>query len=224
MAWDSTMGRDTFPPVTTKADYAYSTIRRQILEGSLRPGQTIDQEALAAELGVSTTPIREALRRLESEQLTLSRAHRETVVTPYSRTLLDETYNVRLALDPFAAGLAAENASAEEQAVIRELLDHHPESGDQVLYLHYNRELHRSIYRSAGNSVLARTLDSLWDLSDRYRIGSVQTSSTGSRAHEEHLAITKAVFDRNKKLAQKLMYEHVAESHRHLQDIIAPSE
>src|SRR5262245_40634132 len=98
----------------TKTDLAYWHVRQEILEGTLAPGSALDQEALAARLGLSTTPVREALRRLESEHLVRSRAHRDTVVAELSPTLLADTYAVRLTLDPLAVMMTAKTASDTE--------------------------------------------------------------------------------------------------------------
>ena len=69
-------------PALTKADYAYAEVRERIMSGVLPQGATVSQEALAAELEVSTTPLREAMRRLSSEGLVVLDAHRDARVTP----------------------------------------------------------------------------------------------------------------------------------------------
>jgi len=95
----------------TKAEAVYIETRSRILKGTLAPGSAVNQEALAAELGVSITPLREALRRLEMEGLIRVEAHRTMTITPLTSRELDETYAIRTQLDPFAAGLAAANTS-----------------------------------------------------------------------------------------------------------------
>ena len=98
----------------TKAKAVYVETRSRILKGMLAPGSAVNQEALAAELGVSITPLREALRRLEMEGLIRMEAHRTMIITPLTRQELHEMYAIRLELDPLAAGLAAANASESE--------------------------------------------------------------------------------------------------------------
>src|SRR3954453_19819920 len=79
----------------SKADAVYAELRRRILEGELAPGAALNQEQVAAALGVSTTPVREALRRLESEALVRTVAHREVYVTPLEVEELVALYEVR---------------------------------------------------------------------------------------------------------------------------------
>src|ERR1700741_2434472 len=128
----------------TKTDLAYLQIRQKILEGDLPPEMSLDQEALAQSLGLSTTPVREALRRLESERLVVSRAHRDTIVAPLSLDTMEEGVAVRLSLDPLAASLAATHASDSERERIRVLSGQHPSEDDPVISVYFNRHLHRS--------------------------------------------------------------------------------
>src|SRR5438094_10422755 len=101
-------------PFTTKAEAVYGELRRRILSGVLEPSAPLNQEALAPELGVSVTPVREAVRRLEAEGLVQFQAHKTVVVAPLSREELREIYEVRLQLDPYAASLATARATEDE--------------------------------------------------------------------------------------------------------------
>lgn len=196
----------------TKTDNAYQQLRARILSGEFAPGTSLDQEALAAELGLSTTPVREALRRLESERLVISRAHRDTVVTPVSITLLEEVYAIRLKLDPMAVGLTARHADASDIAEMQRLLKEDLSGASAADHLYHNRDLHREIYRSCGNSVLVQILDSLWDLSDRYRMITLKDHTTVTSAAVEHAEIVSAIVARDADEAAHLMREHVRQS------------
>lgn len=196
----------------TKTDLAYLQIRQKILEGELPPEMSLDQEALAQSLGLSTTPVREALRRLESERLVVSRAHRDTIVAPLSLDTMEEVFAVRLSLDPLAASLAATHASDSERERIRVLSGQHPSEDDPVISVYFNRHLHRSVYAASGNTTLVEMLDSLWDLSDRYRLIISKGIAGLAMAGEEHSAIVSAVTGGSPDRAAKLMREHVAAS------------
>lgn len=196
----------------TKTELAYVHIRQQILEGQLAPGQSLDQETLAASLGLSTTPVREALRRLESERLVLNNAHRDTVVAPLSFSAVQEVYSVRLSLDPLAAGLAASHATPEQHAAMEALSGEIVPEDDPVGHLHLNRRLHRAIYATSGNSILTQVLDQLWDMSDRYRLVTLSDDEVIRSAQEEHAAIVRAIRDGDAALAGSLMRDHVARS------------
>lgn len=194
---------------------AYRQVREEIVEGIMAPGAAIDQEALAARLGLSTTPVREALRRLESEGLVVSRPHRDTIVAPLSLQQLEDTYAVRLALDPLAVEIAAQDASDDDLGALRELAEKAAAAADSdpVTQMYQNRNLHRAMYRACGNAVLIQTLDTLWDSSDRYRLTLLRGDRTiGSQAHAEHSAIVRAMVERRAGDAAALMREHVAGS------------
>lgn len=195
----------------TKTDQAYLRIRRRILNGELAPGMSLDQEAIAAALGLSTTPVREALRRLESERLVINRAHRDTVVAPLSLAALEEVYAVRLSLDPLAAGMAAASASAEAIEQIVGLSQESESDADAGVLFDLNRRLHRAVYAASGNQVLVEVLDRLWDMSDRYRL--IVLRDRGARsAQAEHHDIVHAVVERDADKAAELMREHVLQS------------
>jgi DNA-binding GntR family transcriptional regulator len=198
----------------TKSDLAYQQIRQKILEGELAPETSLDQEALAEWLGLSTTPVREALRRLQSERLVVSRAHRDTVVAPLSADLVEQVYAVRLSLDPLAASLAAAHADDGERARILALSQDPPTDTDPLSRVSFNRRLHRAIYAASGNTVLIETLDSLWDLSDRYRRVISKDHAHIELARDEHQAIAAAVVDGDGDRAAELMREHLLASLR----------
>jgi DNA-binding GntR family transcriptional regulator len=199
------------PVILTKTDMAYWQVRQEILDGTLAPGTSLDQEALATRLGLSTTPVREALRRLESERLVIGRAHRDTFVAELSRELLADTYDVRLTLDPMAVSLAAKVAKNAELQVIGDLARVQP-SDDPVEQLQQNRALHRAIYSACGNEVLIGVLDLLWDRSDRYRLITIREERDPTHLRHEHVGIADAVTARNGRLAARLTKAHLMQS------------
>jgi len=196
----------------TKTDHAYLRIRQGILEGHFRPGESLDQEELARELNLSTTPVREAMRRLESEHLVIRRAHRDNIVAPLSIEMVEEVYAVRLSLDPLAASLASIQASKQERGQILDMALGTQPGLDLLSHLDRNRSLHRAIYTSCGNSVLVDMLERLWDLSDRYRLITLRDQATVASAQAEHEAIARAVSEGRPDDAAELMHEHTAES------------
>lgn len=196
----------------TKTELAYQHIRREIIEGVLGPDTVLDQEALAERLGLSTTPVREALRMLESEHLVVSRRHRNTVVTSLDYDILEETYAVRLSLDPLAASMAAVQATEPERQLMDRLADEEPADKTPLTYLTLNRTLHRSIYSASGNATLAQILDGLWDRSDRYRMVTLGHEEHIQIAAGEHRAIVDAVLSGDGAKAAALMHDHLAES------------
>ncbi|HEY3956232.1 MAG TPA: GntR family transcriptional regulator [Streptosporangiaceae bacterium] len=196
----------------TKTDHAYLRIRQGILDGHFRPGESLDQEELARELNLSTTPVREAMRRLESERLVIRRAHRDIIVAPLSIDTVEEVYAVRLSLDPLAASLASVQASKQERQQILDMAVGNQTGLDLLSQLDRNRGLHRAIYTACGNGVLVDILDKLWDLSDRYRLVTLHDHAVAVTAQAEHEAIARAVSEGRPDEAADLMREHTAES------------
>ena len=197
------------PVALTKSDHAYEMLREQILDGRLAPGSTLDQEALARQLGLSTTPVREALRRLEAERLVVGRAHRDTLVVTLSLDMLEEVYAIRLALDPLAASLTASVATDDELAAIAAVAQAAPKQQTAAEYLRHNRELHRAIYMACGNALLVQMLESLWDVSDRYRIIALKNQMVVETAAAEHHQIVDALLARRVGRAGQLMKAHL---------------
>jgi DNA-binding GntR family transcriptional regulator len=205
-------------PALTKADYAYSEVRERIMSGALPSGAVLNQEALAAELDVSTTPLREAMRRLSSEGLVVLGAHRDARVAPLTAAEARSLYEVRQQLDPLAVRLAAERRDDVDRARIRaaaaslEPLD----AGSGLAALEAHRAFHAALYRASHNDLLVGLLDGLWDKADRYRRAALQAREDSPddrvRVQAEHQAMTAAVLDGDPDAAEEHMRRHVANS------------
>lgn len=198
----------------TKADAAYVELRSAILDGTLQPGSLLDQGLIAERLGISTTPVREALRRLEAEHLVVAEAHRDAIVARLSLDELHHLYAVRLVLDPLAARLAAQEADSERLSRIEALAM--PDSGGALAQVRANREFHRLIYTASGNPILGQTLDSLWNRCDRYRFLLVESPDEPLEDLEEHHEIAGQLRNRNAEACYSLMHSHVSESYKKL--------
>jgi DNA-binding GntR family transcriptional regulator len=197
----------------TKADVAYLTLRAQILSGELQAGSTLNQEVLAGSLGLSTTPLREALRRLEAENLVTVQAHRDLTVAPLSRRELAELLDIRLQLDPHACALAARHASERDIEATLDLAEM-PQAMDVREQMGRHRSFHRSMYAKSGNVLLTQVLDSLWDRTDRYRVLAIRQLSDHQRMRAEHLEIAGAFRERRARHLAALIRRHVQYSHQ----------
>jgi len=204
----------------TKAEAVYLETRARILTGALSPGLQVNQEALSASLGVSITPLREALRRLEMEGFARLEAHRTVVIAPLTGRELDELYVIRIELDALAAGLAAAKASATQVLLIGELARRKAVK-DPLAQLERNRWFHRAIYASCQNAALIAYLDQLWDRTDRYRFILVkQELLDGPVSTQEHIDIADAVAARDAERAALLTRNHIARSRTSIAKII----
>ncbi|SMD19355.1 GntR family transcriptional regulator [Kibdelosporangium aridum] len=201
----------------TKSDFAYALVRTKILTSEYAPGTVLNQATLARDLGISTTPLREALRRLKSEGFVELDAHRDARVTDLSAEEARDLLEMRRALDPLATSLAAERRSKSDIATMRAAfaqlkpLPDHPDITDLVAH----REFHRAIYTASHNDLLITTLEGLWDKADRYRIVGLRQKRDQPERDEtaaEHRAMLEAVIAGDSELAAKVMREHIRSS------------
>jgi DNA-binding GntR family transcriptional regulator len=209
------------PPATglfTKNDYAYAELRTRILTGQLEAGAVIPQARLAEELGVSTTPLREAIRRLTAEGMIHLEAHRDARVTEVSAAEARHLYEVRESVDPLAAALAAERRTESDVALMSRALERLTPIRDATNLdaLMAHREFHRAVYRASGNPILTDILEKLWDKADRYRLIGLRaggdTADDSERVATEHQAILDAVAGSNPDAAAEVMRAHIGHS------------
>jgi DNA-binding GntR family transcriptional regulator len=217
--WSSKSERLQLQTVT-KAEAVYLEIRGRILTGVLSPGLEVNQEALAANLGVSITPLREALRRFEMEGLVGLEAHRTIIIAPLTGRELDELYAIRMELDALAARLAATKASEAQLSHIGQLA-RRKAGKDPLTQLERNRAFHRSIYGACGNDALIAYLDQLWDRTDRYRFILVRQELLGGPVSTlDHVDIANALAERDAEGAARRMRDHIARSRTSIADIM----
>lgn len=197
-------------PSATKAELASRALREAIQNGQLRPGTRLVLQDIAAELGMSYTPVREALRQLLSEGLVSYRAHYGTIVAESSRERAEEIYMLRGVLEPLAGSLAAKNAT---DAQIAEVEQAHAEMTkaiaedrlDDVPAL--NAALHRLIVASAGSALLSEFIERLWN-GVPYQAISLRRRVAASA--KEHRKIVQALKRRDGDALAELLRMHIA--------------
>lgn len=198
----------------TKSDFAYRQVRDRILSGELHPGAVLQQRELASRIGISTTPLREALRRLKSEGLVELDAHRDARIAPLRAEEARDLLELRKSLDPLAAGLAAQRRSNADMQQIRAthaVLEPLP-SAPAIEQLVAHRNFHAAIYRASHNNLLIESLESLWDKADRYRRLALQTDR-GQVARDlkarEHQMLLESIVAGDSAEASKVMCAHI---------------
>jgi DNA-binding GntR family transcriptional regulator len=218
---------------TTKADGVYLEMRNQILYGVLEPGSRVDYVQLSASLGVSITPLREALRRLEADHLVIRNAHRDVVVAPLTREEASELVTVRRELDLLAARLAAAQMTRDELARARELVASQDErealrylrdAGIPVAVggmLNVNRAFHRMVYCGSHNQVLIQYRDAISTRTERYVILARQLNTVPPEAYRlMHERLLTALEARDTDGAADLMRAHYRELDLNFADVI----
>ncbi len=195
------------------ADQIFEQLEREILSGSYARGEILSELALASRLGVSRTPIREAIRRLEQEKL-LEDSGRGLQVVGISREDMLDMYDIRLRIEGMAARRAAERITDEELQAMRETLDlqrYYVEKGgennsDQIKNL--DSRFHQQLYRSSGSKAYSDTLESLHKKITKFRMASVSKQSRAVRSLEEHEAIYAALAARDPEAADRAVTGH----------------
>ncbi len=187
------------------------SLRAAILSGAAGPGQTLREQDLARRLGVSKTPVREALRELEREGLVVSAPHRGAVVVGLPLDGVRELVELRTALEPFAARLAAERIPNTQVAALRQLLETVREAiaaGDPSAGAQVAGRFHRKIYELSGNARLQRMLESLLEYAETARGAGCGAAGTGPN-HEDHLAVGEAIIRGDWAAAEAGMRRHM---------------
>jgi DNA-binding GntR family transcriptional regulator len=198
--------------IASLSDKAYHAIRRLIVSVELAPGAVIDERALIERLGIGRTPVREALRRLAQEQLVEVYPRRGMFVTGVDVRELARLSEVRAALEPEAARLAAERATESDRAELAGLLEELDAGGNEPMEL--DERIHRAVYRAAHNDLLAATLEQYYVLALRVWMIALG-SAYENRAHEleeaveAHRALLEAIQDGDGERAAETMRAHV---------------
>lgn len=203
--------------VATKSELAYARVRELILSGELAPGAVLNQATVARQIGVSTTPLREALRRLAQQGLVELGAHRDARVAPLDATEARDLVELRQDLDPLAAGLAAQRRTAANLAEMADSLARLESlpTDPSPAQLAGHRRFHAAVYRASHNALLVATLEGLWDKTDRYRRHALRAGRSDeevAQRAEEHRLLVEAVQDRDAAAATELMRRHVETS------------
>ncbi len=212
---------DSVPPgdpgFATKSDLAYTRVRELILSGALAPGAVLPQAALAQQIGISTTPLREALRRLKQEGLVELDAHRDARVRPLDATEARDLLELRRSLDPLAASLAAQRRTDADLDDLRAALDglEALSASPSLAQLESHHRFHAAIHRASHNALLVQTLDGLWVKTDRYRRHGLEAGRSDDEREaraDEHRRLFEAVRDGDAATAADLMLRHVETS------------
>lgn len=200
--------------VVSIVDRVYESVRTRILDGSLERGTRLRQEALATELGVSRTPLREALRRLASEGLVELEPNRGARIPDLSRDDMLSAYEARLALEPGAARLAATSRDHDALERMRAAIDRHRRATTHSALFDANRAFHLALVDGARNEHLSRVAGILW----ASRIGAViygkqdETPEQVAADADDHARIVEAVAAGDADRAELLVREHVGDA------------
>jgi len=198
-----------------RGEAAYTRLREAINQRRLLPGDRVTEAALADKLGVSRTPVREAIRRLIAEGLLSVGPSRGLIVTELSREQVMQLYDLREVLEGAAAGLAARHAHEAEIAGIRRRLSEmeRMESAEELAAA--NRELHRAIYAAAHNQYLIQAANNLADSLNLLPGTTFSVPDRPRTAHAEHVEIVRAIESGDFARAEETGRRHIHEAQAH---------
>ncbi len=189
---------------------AYSLILEAIDVGVYKPGDRLVESELAERFGVSRTPIREALQRLETQSL-LERDGRSLIVASLDHNQMAELYVVRRELEGLAARLAAKHATEEEIRVLRDMVVADNELiGDPVALSRANRRFHEQIHLASHNRYLVQQLDLVHRTMALMVTTSLAAEGRGEIAQSEHKGIVDAIAARDEDAAAKALQDHIS--------------
>lgn len=195
------------------ADRAYQQLRDQLIMLEIRPGEPINDGKLAATMGLGRTPVREALKRLESDHLVVSYPRRGTFATVVDITELAEVSEIRELLEPLAARRAARMASPSTRVELGELAKaiDSLSSAPAVLQvlMRYDITVHRKIYAASANRHLEDVLIRYDNLATRIWCLVLDKMPSVGGHIAEHVALLSAIVDGDSDRAAKLALEHV---------------
>jgi DNA-binding GntR family transcriptional regulator len=209
MTDDLTLNMDAYLPLR---DIVFNTLREAILKGDIKPGERLMELQLASKLGVSRTPIREAIRMLEQEGLAVTIPRKGAEVAKMTLKDMEDVLEIREALDELAVRIACEKISEEQLehlGDIKEQFENNTVAGDVKEIAAADVSFHDVIYEATDNPKLVTLLNNLREQVYRYRVEYIKDPKNYPTLIKEHEAIVNGLKTRDKDAATLAMHEHV---------------
>ena len=191
---------------------AFEKIKEAIIKGHFKPGEKLVEQTLAQEMGVSRTPVREAIRRLEAEGFVVSIPRKGVVVSRADKEEIVQLYSIRAELEGLAARWAIENADEDDIRKLDEAISRMEEtaaSGDLNGVVQSNALFHDAIAQASKSRILCTLLKTLQDNIQRFRFQSLHLPGRPEAALAEHKEIVAAIKEKKTEEADRLLKEHL---------------
>jgi DNA-binding GntR family transcriptional regulator len=219
-------GRDA-NPAPSAVERVYQRTRTAILVGDYPPGMPLRMSDLAERNGVSTIPVREALRRLETERLVESVVNKGVRVAELSMEDLADAYQMRTILEVEAVRLAVPKLTPADRVKLEALLDemsrHHAEGRLEAMH-DTHRTLHFTVYERVGSPWLEHVIGALWDHTERYRRIASQWLYVSDDLGEQHRDVVAALFCGDVEQAVQALRDHFEAAQRYLHNRLEPKD
>uniref|UniRef100_UPI0040574006 GntR family transcriptional regulator n=1 Tax=Agathobacter sp. TaxID=2021311 RepID=UPI0040574006 len=204
-------------------DVVFNTLREAILKGDLKPGERLMELQLAAKLGVSRTPIREAIRMLEQEGLAVTTPRKGAEVAKMTLKDMEDVLEIRASLDELASQVASERITEEQLVRLKERKQDFEislKSGNVKLIAEADVKFHDVIYEATNNPKLVSMLNNLREQIYRYRIEYLKETENYPTLIKEHEVIYQSLLARDKNAALKATIVHVENQARAVKEVI----
>ncbi|NLB84459.1 MAG: GntR family transcriptional regulator [Synergistaceae bacterium] len=209
---------------TTSADYAYQELRHRIITKQLKPGQRLPEVTIAVQMGVSRTPVREALRRLASEGLVIIIPNSGARLAAPTAKEIEDTFLVREQLECLAIRLAADRVGERHLRRLEEAIVEESRAIDQrdlEVYLEVNETFHKTLADASGNKVLAEYVENILARTNAYIVFYDPFYERESiPTVEAHREILVALRSRDAEKCVKLMRQHLSDAFSGLSQVV----
>lgn len=197
------------------SERAYKHIHKAIQSGTLKPGTRLRELDLTEWLGISRTPIREALKKLESDGLIINEPNQGLVVTKLDFRMISEIYEIREVLEGTAAAFAARHALDGEISVLRDIVSRELKiREDSTALVEHNRIFHEALYRSTHNRYLQKFLNTLRESMALWVHATLSVPGRSQEALDQHEAIVGAIEKRDVTAAEQAARQHIRDAYR----------
>jgi DNA-binding GntR family transcriptional regulator len=206
----------------TDAERAYIQIKNMIVTLQLAPGSVIDEGALMIQLGYGRTPIREALKRLQADNLVLVRAHRGMFVADIAITDLGQIFEFRSVIEPLGVRLAAQRITEEQMERLRSLVREYEmaDKTDKACLLYLDYSFHNLFSEACQNKYLQYELETLQNLSTRIWNLAVAKTTPEDINIDSHVDILKAIEEGDAYKAESIMKDHIDLFHERIKEYL----
>ncbi|HET6858684.1 MAG TPA: GntR family transcriptional regulator [Streptomyces sp.] len=194
-------------PIPSRTQYVLEAIKHAILTGRLLPGQALVETDLAAQFGVSKTPVREALKTLAGTGLVVMNQYKGVTVRMVDATMAREVYDVRLLLEPEALRRTIRSRASLDAA--QEALVQAETAADKAERSLANRDFHRALYLPCGNPLLCRMLDEVRDQAALVSAVAWAAVPTWEREAAEHQQILQLALAGDAEGSARALHEHI---------------
>lgn len=204
-------------------DVVFNTLREAILKGELQPGERLMELQLAQKMGVSRTPIREAIRMLEQEGLAVTIPRKGAAVAGITEKDMEDALEVRAALDELAVRLACDAITEEQLKQLKIAMKNFEDSirtGDLKRIAQADVAFHDTIYKATGNEKLVSILNNLREQVYRYRVEYLKDETSYPRLIKEHQELLEGIIKRDKVHVSEVMKKHVENQAEAVKNII----